>query len=161
MIHEAPKEDLDKKPGYLPSIFKNKCPRCRHGDLFQSKNPYALKRHAFMKMHEKCPVCGQPTEIEVGFYYGTSYVSYALTIALSVATFIAWKVLFGLTFDVNDDSIFWWFGANVILLLLTQPLFMRLARTLWLSWYVRYNKNWRTEPPKDYERTNKDLQNAW
>ena len=34
-------------------------------------------------MNKECPVCGQPTEIEVGFYYGTSYVSYALTVALS------------------------------------------------------------------------------
>ena len=51
--------------------------------MFQTKSSYQLK--TFMKMYEKCPVCEQRMEIEVGFYYGTAYVSYALTVALSEA----------------------------------------------------------------------------
>ncbi len=90
-----------------------------------------------MKMNEHCPACGQATEIEVGFYYGTGYVSYALAIAFSVATFIAWWVLIG--FSINDNRIFWWLGINTALLLLLQPPIMRLSRTLWLSWFVKYN----------------------
>ena len=35
-----------------------------------------------MDMNKECPVCGQPTEIEVGFYYGTGYVSYVLSILI-------------------------------------------------------------------------------
>ncbi len=34
-------------------------------------------------------VCGQSFEIEPGFWYGTGFVSYALSVAVSVATFIA------------------------------------------------------------------------
>jgi hypothetical protein len=52
-------------------------------------------------MHAHCPVCGQPTEIEVGFYYGTGYVSYAITVGFSVITFIAWWVIFGFSTDDN------------------------------------------------------------
>ena len=52
-------------------------------------------------MHKNCPECGQPTEIEVGFYYGTGYVSYALTVALSVASFVAWYVVIGMSVDDN------------------------------------------------------------
>ncbi|HEY0299587.1 MAG TPA: DUF983 domain-containing protein [Arachidicoccus sp.] len=153
--------ELSKTPSYLSAVLHNKCPRCRHGDLFTSKKAYDLRKNSFMKMHEHCPVCGQPTELEVGFYYGTSYVSYALGIAFSVATFIAWKVLIGLTFAMDDNRLFYWMGLDIVLLILLQPIFMRLSRTLWLSWYVKYNKNWRTEKPKHYERFNEDMKNAW
>jgi hypothetical protein len=98
----------------------------QEGHLFKHKNPYALKRHRFMQMNEKCPVCGQPTDIEVGFYYGTSYVSYALTIVFSVATFIAWVAD---RFSIDDDRIFWWLGINAVSLIVLQPVFMRLSRS--------------------------------
>jgi hypothetical protein len=101
-------------------------------------------------MHEYCPVCGQPTEIETGFYYGTGYVSYALTVAFSVATFIAWWVLIG--FSLDDSRFFWWLGVNAVLLILLQPLIMRLSRSLWLSWFVRYDPNWRHNKIAHHER---------
>src|SRR5438874_1275820 len=78
-----------------------------------------------LKMHPNCPVCGQQTEIEVGFYYGTSYVSYALTVAYSVATFIAWWVLLG--FSLYDNGIIYWLVFNGVTLVLLQPVFMRLS----------------------------------
>lgn len=154
-------QEEGRTPNYFLSSMKCKCPRCRTGDLFQYKSAYHLKGNNFMKMNEKCPKCGQPTELEVGFYYGTSYVSYGLTVAFSVATFIAWKVFFGLTFAIDDNNIFWWFGVNAVLLLLLQPIFMRLARSFWLSMYVKYNKNWRHEAAEQYERLNKDFSNGW
>jgi hypothetical protein len=135
---------------YLLSTLGNKCPRCREGALFVSKNPYDLAN--ITKMNEKCPVCGQPTEIEVGFYYGTGYVSYALTVAYFVATFVAWKVLIGMTFALDDNRIFYWMGTAIILLLFIQPLLMRLSRSIWLGWFVSYNKNWKTEPLEYNER---------
>src|SRR5215217_8160248 len=147
------------KPSYLLSVLGNKCPRCREGDIFQSKNPYALKHHRFMKMHEKCPVCGQPTDIEVGFYYGTSYVSYALTVAFSVATFIAWWVLIG--FSLYDNSIIYWLIFNGVTLLLLQPVFMRLSRSLWLSWFVKYDPDWKDKKTQEYERIVKEQMNNW
>jgi hypothetical protein len=94
-------------------------------------------------MHDKCPVCDQRMEIEVGFYYGTAYVSYALTVALSVTTLVAWWVLIGMS--VNDNRFFWWLGLNIFLLVILQPYFMRLSRAIWLSFFVRYNKNWQAE----------------
>jgi len=68
----------ESKPSYFLSTLSNRCPRCRRGDIFKSKNAYALKGGEYMKMHEHCPVCGQATDLEVGFYYGTGYVSYGL-----------------------------------------------------------------------------------
>jgi len=138
------------KTSYLWSTLTNKCPRCRQGNLFTSKNPYDLSN--IIKMNECCPVCGQPTEIEVGFYYGTGYVSYALTVAYFVSTFVAWKVLFGMTFDLDDNRIFYWMGTAILLLLFMQPLLMRLSRSIWLGWFVSYHKNWKEEPLEYNER---------
>jgi uncharacterized protein (DUF983 family) len=143
---------------YLVSIFQNRCPRCRKGNLYLSDSAY--KKNS-IKMHEHCPVCGQPTEIEVGFYYGTGYVSYALSIALLVATFVAWKVLIGVTFSIDDNRIFYWMGFSFTLLFVLQPVLMRMSRTLWLSWFVKYDPDWKEHPVENIERTNKDQMNNW
>jgi uncharacterized protein (DUF983 family) len=134
---------VEKKHGYLWGIFKHKCSRCRTGDMFQNKNSYKLK--SFMKMNKKCPDCGQRMEIETGFYYGTGYVSYILAVALSVASFISWLVIIGMS--LKDNRFFWWIGFNSILLILLQPYLMRLSRALWLSFFVKYNANWKSVKP--------------
>ncbi|MEY3541464.1 MAG: hypothetical protein RLZZ204_276 [Bacteroidota bacterium] len=139
---------MDFKKTYLYSVVNNKCPRCREGNLYCSSNAY--KMGEFTKMNETCPVCGQITEIEVGFYYGTGYVSYALTVAFSVATFIAWWVLIG--FSLDDTRFFWWMGTNAVLMILFQPLFMRLSRSIWLSWFVSYDRDWKSHPIEAPER---------
>lgn len=145
------------RPGLVWSVLRNKCPRCRRGDLFQNANPYDLKK--MMKMPDTCPVCGQPFEIEVGFYYGTSFVSYALAVAVSVASFIAWKVIIGMS--LQDNRLFWWMGINAVLLLLLQPVLMRLSRSIWIYFFVWYDPAWMEGPPPAPERTNEQLKNDW
>ena len=147
-----------RRPGYLWSLVHHKCSRCRRGDMFQCKNSYNLKQ--FMKMNDRCPVCDQKMEIEVGFYYGTSYVSYALTVAFSVFTFVAWWVLIG--FSIDDNRIFYWLTLNSVLLVFLQPIFMRLSRSIWLSWFVKYDPDWKEHQPDDVtERLNADQANNW
>lgn len=135
------------KETYLISALTNKCPRCRKGNIFSSTNPY---KKGFVNMNKTCDVCAQPTEIEVGFYYGTAYVSYALTVAFSVATFVAWWVIIG--FSLDDNRFFWWMGTNAVLMILMQPLFMRLSRSIWLSWFVPYDPDWKKNPLETPER---------
>jgi hypothetical protein len=84
-----------------------------------------------MQMHEKCPMCGQPIEIEPSFYYGTGYVSYALAVLVTIASFIVWWLIVGLS--LHDNRFFWWIGLNAVLLLVLLPNLMRLSRTVWLS----------------------------
>jgi uncharacterized protein (DUF983 family) len=133
-------EHHPNKPNLLVSVLQNKCPRCRTGKLYKHSNPYHLSD--FMEMKTYCDVCGQPSEPETGFYFGTGYVSYALSIAISVASFIAWWVLIGLS--INDNRLFWWIGVNAVLLVLMQPLLMRISRIIWLSFFVYYDRNWNT-----------------
>jgi hypothetical protein len=125
--------------------------------MFVDKNPWHLKRT--MEMNKFCPVCGQPLDIEVGFYFGASYVAYALTVALSVATFVAWWVLIG--FSLYDNRIFYWLTLNAILLIIIQPYLMRVSRTGWLAFFVKYDPDWKIHPAKMPERTNKTHQNNW
>lgn len=126
-------EHKTHKPAYILSLLQLKCPRCRRGDMFVNKHSYSRN---FREMHDTCPVCGQPMEIEEGFYYGTGYVSYALAVAVSVASFAVWYVIIGMS--LHDNRFFWWMGFNAVLLIALQPYLMRLSRTIWLSFFVRY-----------------------
>jgi uncharacterized protein (DUF983 family) len=144
--------------GYWSSVIGCHCPRCRDGKLFQHTTTISFKKN--MLMNKACPVCGQATEVEVGFYYGTSYVSYVLTIAISVATLVAWIVIIGMS--VNDNRFFYWLGFNAVFLLLLQPWLMRVSRSLWISWFVKYDADWKDHQPEDVsERMNVDQANNW
>jgi uncharacterized protein (DUF983 family) len=150
----------DKKVsrGYLSSALSCRCPRCREGKLFQ--HPVTINVKKNLLMNKNCPICAQPTEIEVGFYYGTSYVSYVLTVALSVASLVAWWVIIGLS--TQDNRFFYWMGFNAVFLILLQPWLMRLSRSLWISWFVKYDPYWEEHQPEDVsERLNADQAHNW
>lgn len=153
--------DEQASRSYLAATMGCYCPRCREGRLFKSQRAY--KYGEILKMNQTCPVCGQPTEIEPGFYYGTAYVSYALTIALSTATFVAWLVLIGMSVKEGDHRIWYWLIFNGILLLALQPIFMRLARSIWISWFVKYDPDWKIHPisRESTERIVKEHMNNW
>lgn len=148
-----------KHPGYLLSVMTGKCPRCREGHIYKEKNAYKLS--SVVKMNERCPVCGQLTDIEVGFYYGTGFVSYGLAVLLSAISFLAWLFVFG--FSLEDNRFFWWLGCNALLLIILQPPMMRLSRTLWLSWFVSYDPDWKQHPPDDAsnERVIREQMDNW
>lgn len=145
------------KRSYLSSVLSCRCPRCREGKLFTHPTQASIKKN--LDMPKACPVCGQATEIEVGFYYGTGYVSYALTIALSVSTLVAWWVLIG--FGLEDNRFLYWLLSNAVLLLLLQPWLMRLSRSIWISWFVSYDPEWREHEAEAPERINSEHAGNW
>jgi len=111
-------------------------------------------------MNETCPVCRQPTELEVGFYYGTGYVSYGLTVIISIISLFIWWLLIGLS--TKDNRFFWWVGVNAVLLILLQPWLMRFSRSLWISWFVKFDPDWKHHQPIDVsERLNPDQATNW
>ncbi|MCU0375694.1 MAG: DUF983 domain-containing protein [Chitinophagaceae bacterium] len=147
----------NRRPNYLLGLLNNRCARCRRGPMFKHKLGLSIKSN--MEMNENCPVCGQPLELEVGFYYGTGYVSYALTVALSVAVFVAYWVLIGIS--INDNSLFYYLGVNGVILLLLMPYIMRLSRTIWLSFFVKYDADWHSKEPPKPERIVEEQMNNW
>jgi hypothetical protein len=143
-------EEKKPKPNYLWSILTMKCPRCRRGPMFNDSNPYKkLSLKHIFDMPDNCPVCGQKYDMEPGFWYGTGYVSYALAVAISVATFVAWFVLVGVS--VDDSRIFWWLGLNILFLVIIQPWLMRISRVIYIRFFVRYDKDFDKKQPKEFD----------
>jgi len=110
-------------------------------------------------MHKNCPTCGQVTDIEVGFYYGTGYVSYLIAILLTVISFLVWFLIVG--FSYQDKRFFYWILFNSVFLLCLQPFLMRFSRSLWLSWFVKYDPDWEYTKPADPERIVEEQMNNW
>ncbi|MBS1585931.1 MAG: DUF983 domain-containing protein [Bacteroidetes bacterium] len=127
------------KPALLPSILQMKCPNCRRGHMYVNKHIFPLKD--MLKMPEHCPVCGQKMELEVGFYYGTGYVSYALSVGLFIFNLVWYWLLFGISY--KDNSIFYYLITSITIVVLLQPWLMRLSRVLYLYLFVKYGKGTR------------------
>ncbi|MGB3779076.1 MAG: DUF983 domain-containing protein [Tunicatimonas sp.] len=128
-------------PSKLYSILALKCPRCRQGDLFTHK-PYQLSK--FLKMPEECDCCHLRFEREPGFFYGAMYVSYAFQVAIVISVFVALQVLY-------PEADTWVYVVGVTgLILLLFPLIIRLSRSIWIYFFISYDKRYanttRSEP---------------
>lgn len=110
-------------------------------------------------MHERCLVCGQPLDMEPGFYYGTNMVSYALAVLICALTFVLWWLTIG--FSLKDSRFFWWMGINAFILVALQPPLMRLSRAVWIVFFVPYSANWREGDIIEPERVNKEHAGNW
>jgi hypothetical protein len=121
--------------------------------MFNPGNPYKkISLNHIFDMPESCPVCKQRYDLEQGFWYGTGYVSYALAVAVSVSSFVAWWVLVGIS--VEDNRVFYWLGFNTLLLIVLQPWLMRLSRVIYLYFFVRYDREYRNNPPMEFDHRN-------
>lgn len=122
-----------KKGTKIYSIFKNKCPKCNEGDFFADNNPLHLKK--VLKTNEYCPNCGFKYEIEPSFFYGAMYVSYGLTVGISIITFI---ILYALGFNLIEVFI-----GIIIALVVFTPFTLRLARLIYINLFVSYNPEYK------------------
>ena len=118
----------------MSAIMTCRCPKCRQGKMF-THSTYNIKK--FGSMRTECPVCGQDFKIEPGFYFGASYFSYALNVAL-IAVFIA---VFFVFFSEYSE----WYLIGIILgvNLLLIPLNFRQSRSLMLHFGagIRYDRH--------------------
>ena len=132
---------ISDKPALMPSIIKMNCPNCRKGKMFTNKNIFPLSH--MLDMPDNCPVCGQKMEIEPGFYYGTGYVSYGLSIALFFFNLVWYWLIFGISY--KDNSIFYYLITSIIIVIVLQPWIMRYSRVLYLYMFVKYGKGARVK----------------
>jgi uncharacterized protein (DUF983 family) len=129
---------LSKKNRMNPIIYsvsKNKCPRCHQGDVFVHGHAY---KKGFDQMHTHCSNCHLKYEKEPGFFYGAMYVSYALTVAIFVTVWV-------LNLWFLDLSTSGFIIAVVVSLVGLMTVVFRVARLIWLNFFVRYNKEMDTE----------------
>lgn len=117
----------------LYSIFKGKCPVCHEGKVFTHKQVF--HPYKFDKMEKTCSFCGHKYEIETGFFYGAMYVAYALTVAISVATFV-------LTYLFYNEASSWLYIINIVVVLLAMsPITFRAGRLIWMNFFSSYKPN--------------------
>jgi uncharacterized protein (DUF983 family) len=122
------------KSSPLYSIFTGTCPRCHEGKVFLYKNPYNLKH--IMEMHQHCSKCGLNFKPETGFYFGATYVSYAIGVAICVT--IAFAMAPFISFFEN----FWLYaGVMVGTVTVLFPVIFRISRIGWLKIFNRYDKD--------------------
>lgn len=121
-----------RKGNKLYSILNMKCPKCQEDDLFLHP---LFKFKGLLDMKEKCGNCGQKFELEPGFYWGSMYIAYGISSGIILGVFVVLKFLLGFTMTQS-------YIAVVILILIMIPLVFRLARSLWIHLYVKY------DPPK-------------
>lgn len=119
-----------KKGTKLYSIVNNKCPRCHEGDFYVDKNPFHLKK--ILITHEKCSHCGLKYMLEPSFYHGAMYVSYGLSVATSIATFII-CMLIGI-------KLLYSFIIVIISLILLTPFMLKLSRIIYINMFISYEK---------------------
>jgi len=128
---------MSAKPSLLPSLIGMKCPNCRKGSMYNNKSIFPLGQ--ILDMPERCAVCGQKMEIELGFYVGTGYVSYGLSVAVAIFNFVWFGLFVG--FSWKDNSFFWYLGITIAMMILLQPILMRYSRVIYLYMFVKYNSS--------------------
>ncbi len=115
----------------LYSILNKKCPVCHEGDFFHNNNAYDIKN--LSKNYSHCSKCGHKYEKETGFFYGAMYVSYAFTVAQSVAIGVAIWIL------VPGASYYTYLAAILIGLFLLMPVSYSISRMIWMNLFTHYH----------------------
>ncbi|MGY6560964.1 MAG: hypothetical protein ACXITV_02545 [Luteibaculaceae bacterium] len=128
-----------KTPGFLGTVFLNRCPICRQGSLWKSSKLYSPKE--VTSMHTECPKCKSNLQPEPGFYFGAAYVSYALTVALWVSVYVAlttFDAIGLIKFSIFDNLVTFIVTGVVTLVILTPPIY-RLSRSIWASMFLDFD----------------------
>lgn len=113
----------------LNCTFTNKCPRCHAAKVFEGNNPYSFKNG--LTMYKNCASCGLKYEREVGYFYGSMYVSYGIQ-----------TLLVSVMYLLNG---FWWKMESLTLVLLIIgmafamfPITFRWSRIMWIACFTKY-----------------------
>lgn len=120
-----------RKGHKLHSILTGTCPVCQKESVYKEPNPYKLSKT--LKMHERCGHCGTKYKIEPSFFYGAMYVSYGLSVALSIAVFI-------IAYLFLDAGLMATFISIITVLVALMPVIMRLSRNIWLNTFLHHKK---------------------
>ena len=117
------------------SVLYNKCPRCHIGRFWASDNPF---KNMFSRSLETCKTCDNCClfyELETGFWYGSMYVSYAISVAVMV---LFWSLT---TFFFPIINIFNEILIIVLAILLVSPVNYHISRLIWINFFIKYIRN--------------------
>jgi uncharacterized protein (DUF983 family) len=129
----TPPDNKVQPTSLLQAFVGCKCPQCRKGSIF-TKPAFSTQ---FMETNAHCPVCHLRFEREPGFFWGSMYISFGLTVGIFLAVLIAKSLFF--------NSIEWYiqYAITIGLLVVLSPMMFRTSRVIMLYAFggVRYNPN--------------------
>ncbi|WP_196892800.1 DUF983 domain-containing protein [Aureivirga marina] len=105
------------------NIAKGVCPNCQEGKMFKERG--GLLKFKFPQMYENCPSCNHKFEKEPGFFYGAMYISYAVSVAEGIATYVISSFFFTQKLDYRIMIII------AIVLLSMTVINYRISRVIW------------------------------
>ena len=126
---------LFSKGSKMYSILFNKCPRCHVGSFWASNNPFRNMVFSTKNTCQTCENCSLDYELEVGFWYGCMYISYAISVAVMVIFWTLTTIFFPLINIFNEILII------VLAILLVSPLNYHVSRLIWINFFVKYIPN--------------------
>lgn len=104
-----------------------KCPNCQEGDFFEGSIFKA-------DVKEKCTNCELKYSIEPGFYQGSYYVVYALSVAVFV---IIWSFISLFLPKTSWNSLL---IAILIGLFVAAPFIYPLSKIIWANFFFHYKQ---------------------
>ena len=120
------------KGSKLYSILFNLCPKCHEGRFWKTNNPF---KNILLKNSESsisCDKCMIKYELEIGFWYGAMYISYAIGVALMLFLWGCLVLLFPL---INISLLI---SLVVIGILIFSPMNYHLSRLIWVNIFIKY-----------------------
>ncbi|WP_323755874.1 hypothetical protein [Roseivirga sp.] len=123
------------------ALRKGKCPKCETGKVFIT-NGNILKLKGPV-MHDNCPHCNYKFEREPGYFYGAMFMSYGITMAEALATFVIIQIF---NLDLSVDGIMAVIIAVILIFIFPN---YKLSRILWM--YI-FTKKEETDPADKIER---------
>ena len=124
--------ELLYKGSKLYSIFFNKCPKCYVGSFWASNNPFINMFLSTEKSCKACENCSLVYELEIGFWYGSMYVSYAISVAVMVLFWTLTSFFFPLINTFNEILII------VLAILIVSPVNYHVSRLIWINFFINY-----------------------
>ena len=123
---------LLSKGSKLYSILFNKCPKCHIGKFWDTNNPFRNMIFSTNNSCQTCENCSLSYELETGFWYGSMYVSYAISVAVMLVFWTLTNFFFPLINVFNEILII------VLAIILISPLNYHVSRLIWINFFIKY-----------------------
>jgi len=114
------------------SVLKMKCPNCQEGNFFEG-HPY--KYSTMGQVKEQCPECNIKYSIEPGFYQGSYYVTYGLSVGLFI---VVWALM---SIFMPESGPIMLIVVITLSLLGLSPLLYALSKIIWANVFFNYSKD--------------------
>lgn len=122
-----------QKLSLTSAAMKGRCPKCHQGRMF----PYPFYSLKFAEMRDNCEACGLKYEVEPGFFWGSMYISYAISVAIAIIVGVGTFLITGEFAPVLYSILIFGFIA------LFSPFIFRASRVImiYLFSFVKYDEN--------------------